>query len=80
MATTTTDGGRGDESEEGAELQQGGGGGGGKAGWDKEMEEKVEGWEKAWDEEGQRFYYVSVETLEATYTTPFKISVSRLGC
>lgn len=64
-STTTSN-----QSED-AELQQGG-----KAGWDKEMEEKKEGWEKEWDEERQRFYYVSVDTLEATYTAPFKISVS----
>eukprot|EP00903_Cladosiphon_okamuranus_P012921 g12064.t1 len=51
---------------------------GGKAGWDREMEEKTEGWAKEWDEERQRFYYVNLETLEATYTAPFTISADRV--
>lgn len=68
----TTGGGRSGEGED-AEPQQAG-----KPGWDREMEEKTEGWAKEWDEERQRFYYVSLETLEATYTAPFAITV-RIG-
>lgn len=45
-------------------------------GWDKEMEDKVQGWETEWDQDKQRFYYVNAETLETSYTAPFKISVS----
>lgn len=45
-------------------------------GWDKEMEDKVQGWETEWDQDKQRFYYVNAETRETSYTAPFKISVS----
>lgn len=71
----TTDGGASAESEgEELQLQHGG-----KEAWDKEMEDKAEGWQKEWDEERQRFYYFSVDTLEISYSAPFKISVS-LAC
>ncbi|CAM9361651.1 unnamed protein product, partial [Ectocarpus fasciculatus] len=47
-------------------------------GWDKEMEDKVQGWETEWDQDKQRFYYVNAETLETSYTAPFKISADRV--
>lgn len=72
-SSSTTTGGRTSVDIDDLEPQHGG-----KAGWDKEMEEKAEGWAKEWDEEKQRFYYVSLETLETTYTAPFAISVSLL--
>ena len=50
-----------------------------KEAWDKEMEDKAEGWDKQWDADRQRFYYYRAETGEASYTAPFIISVS-LGC
>lgn len=53
---------------------------GSKEAWDKEMEDKAEGWETQWDEERQRFYYYRAETGEASYTAPFKISVSPEFC
>ncbi|CAM9103917.1 unnamed protein product [Ectocarpus sp. 13 AM-2016] len=47
-------------------------------GWDKEMEDKVQGWETEWDQDKQRFYYVNAETRETSYTAPFKISADRV--
>ncbi|CBN73906.1 ankyrin 2,3/unc44 [Ectocarpus siliculosus] len=47
-------------------------------GWDKEMEDKVQGWETEWDQDKQRFYYVNAETGETSYTAPFKISADRV--
>lgn len=44
--------------------------------WDREMEQKADGWEKQWDQERQRFYYFNPQTWESSYAAPFKISVS----
>ena len=44
--------------------------------WDKEVEDKADGWEQTWDEDSQRFYYFRRDTWESSFSAPFKISVS----
>lgn len=46
--------------------------------WDRELDDKTKGWEQAWDENSQSFYYFNQDTLETSFAAPFKASVSSI--
>ncbi|CAM9264684.1 unnamed protein product [Sphacelaria rigidula] len=46
--------------------------------WDREIEEKRKGWDKAWDDGKQEVYYYNVDTGETSATAPCRASAARV--